>query len=109
RHVSGIPIVHVVRRELKVPAQLTGAGIERDQRAGIQVVAWARVAIVIGTGIARPPVDGIEGWIVGAGDPGRRPAGLPTLALPGFVSGFARARHGPEAPQAAAGVRVVGI
>ena len=108
-HVSGIPIVEVVRRELKVPAQLAGVGIKRDQRAGVQIVAFACVAIVIGTGISGSPVDDVEGGIVCAGNPGRRAARLPTLALPGFVSSLAGAGHSPEAPQAAPGVRVVCI
>src|SRR5678815_4679007 len=37
--LRGIPVVRVVRRRLEVPDQLSGVGIERDDRLGEQVVA----------------------------------------------------------------------
>src|SRR5207249_2179358 len=101
-HVRGIPIVQIVRGELKVPAEAAGGGVERDDGTGIQIVALTGVAVVIGSWIAGAPVNEVQLRIVGTGDPRGRAAGLPTLLVPGFVSWLARARDSPEAPQAAA-------
>ena len=54
RHFGRIPVVHVVRRELVMPFQLAGVGIERDERIAIEVVALAAVAVVIGPGLPMP-------------------------------------------------------
>ena len=107
--MGGIPIVGVVGRELEVPFELAGVAIERHERTGVEVVAAARIGIPVGTGIADAPVDQVGFGIVGAGDPGGAAAGLPGVAGPGFVAGFAGSGNGVEAPRAAAGLRVVGI
>ena len=44
RHVAGVPIMRVVWRRLKVPHQLPGVRIERDDRARPEVVAFAAAA-----------------------------------------------------------------
>ncbi len=86
------------------------SGFEREQRTRIQVVSRAHVAVVVGPGIARAPVQQIQRRIVGAGQPRRCAAVLPGVAAaPRVRSGLARRRHGPEAPRALAGLRVVGV
>ena len=92
RHLRRVPVVHVVRRELVVPLERAGVGVERDDRVGVEVVAVAIVAVEIGAGIAGAPVDQVERRIVGAGDPGGAAAALPRVAFPGLAALLARAR-----------------
>jgi hypothetical protein len=58
-----------VRRELVIPLELPSLRVERQHRAGVKVVTGAAVAVEVVAGIARLPVDGVEVWIVGAGEP----------------------------------------
>src|SRR5579859_112590 len=104
-----VPIVRIVRRELKIPAQLAGVGVESDERAGVKIVAGANVAIPVGAGIPDAPVHKLEFRIVRAGDPSRAAAGSPGIARPAFVTSLAGAGNGPEAPGLRAGFRVVGV
>ena len=101
--------MQIVRRELKVPFELSRAGVERDDAVRVQVVAGAAVAVPIRSGISGAPVDEIEIGIVGAGDPCRRGAPLPAVALPGLVPLLARPGNSPESPCAIARLRVVRI
>jgi hypothetical protein len=39
------PVVRIVRAELKVPAQLSGLGVQCDHGSGIEIVASTLVAI----------------------------------------------------------------
>jgi len=55
--MCGVPIVSVMRRKLEIPAQLAGVRIESNERAGVEIVAGANVAIPIRTGIADTPID----------------------------------------------------
>src|SRR5581483_1345592 len=48
---GGIPIVEVVRGELVIPLELAGGGVERDDGGGVEVVAFAFVAVVVGAGV----------------------------------------------------------
>ena len=57
RHLVRVPIVHIVRRELEVPLDLSVVGVEREQRTGVEIVARPHVAVVVGPGIAGPPID----------------------------------------------------
>src|ERR1044071_229330 len=109
RHVGRIPVVDIVRSELEMPAELAGIGIQSDQRAGGEIVTLAAIAIVVGAGIAGAPVDQIESRVVGAGDPSGRATGFPAIALPGVMTGLTGTGHRPEAPEAAAGLRVVSV
>ena len=106
--MHGVVIEIVMRRELEIPFQLAGIGVERDDAIAIEVVAAAVVAIPIGTGVADAPVSEIELGIVGAGDPHGGAASLPGIAGPGFVAGLARAGDGVEAPGFLAGGGVEG-
>src|SRR5260370_32260150 len=109
RHMCRIPVVDVVRRELKMPAELAGVAIQAHQRTGIEVVAPTSVAVVVGSRIAGSPIDQVEYGVLRAGDPRRRAAGLPTLAPPRFMSPLTRARDRPEAPHPPTGLPVVRV
>ena len=108
RRFRGVPIPKIVRRELVIPLELSGLGVESQDAVGVKVVALALVAVVFGGGIAGGPVDGIELGVVGAGEPGRRSAMLDACALPGLRFRLARQRHRPEAPDFFAGGLIVG-
>ena len=68
-HLCRIPVVQIVRRELIVPAQLAGVGVERHERACIEVVALAVLSVVRGIRIARAVEHEIQLGIVAAGHP----------------------------------------
>ena len=95
RNLRGVPIEFVVRRELVVPLQLAGIGVERDHRGTVQVVAQARIAVPIRTGIPGSPEGQIGFRIVGTGHPDGRAAvhpgivGFAVLAEPGLIAGLA--------------------
>ena len=109
RDLHGVPIELVVGRELVVPFQLAGVGVEGDHRVGIQVVAGAIVAVPAGIGIAGSPICQVELGIVRAGHPNRAAAVLPRLAGPGLgdriVGGH---RRRVKAPDFFPGLDVVG-
>ena len=89
-----VPVVPVVRRELVVPLHLSGVRIERDNRVAVEIVHLAsRHAIELGRGISDRPVHEVERGIEAAGQPRRTAAGLPALALPRVVAGFAWRRE----------------
>src|SRR5215471_21160554 len=103
RYVIGIPVVHVVRRELKMPSELTVIGINRQYRVGEEIVALARPAIVVGAWISRPPVQQVQERIVRSGYPCRCTARLPAIPGPSCMSRLAWPGHCPEPPRTPAG------
>ena len=66
-----VVIEAVMRRELKMPFQFAGVGVERHHRIGIEVVAVAQFRIPIGAGISNAPIREIQLRIVRAGEPDR--------------------------------------
>jgi hypothetical protein len=64
--------------------------------------------MAIRAGVTGAPVDGVEGGIVTAGDPGGGGAVLIAIAEPGFDTFLAGAGNGPEAPGLFAGFDVEG-
>jgi len=54
-----IPIPLVVRRRLKVPLQLAGVRVKRQDRASVEVIAFTVVAVHIRSRIARRPIQSI--------------------------------------------------
>src|SRR5262249_35244633 len=76
---------------------------------GVEVVAFARVAVPVGTGVARAPIEELQRRIVRPGQPCCAAAMHPAVARPRFAAWFAGRRHGPEAPRLLAGLRVVGV
>ena len=109
RNLVGVPVVRVVWRELEVPAERAGRRIQRNQRAAVQVVALAGVAVPVRRRIPDAPVEQVEFRIVGAGQPRRRASSLPALTRPRLVTRLAGSWNGLKAPCPRAGLRVVGI
>ena len=107
-HLHGIVIEIVVRRELEIPFQLAGVGIERDHGIAVEIGALANVAVPVGTGIADAPVGQIQLRIVGAGNPDGSAAVLPGIARPCLMAGLARAGDRVEPPGFFAGRGIVG-
>ena len=99
----------VVGSELEIPAHLSGVGLHGHDRRGVQVVSQPNVAVPVGGGIPRAPVDEVQFRIVGTGDPGRRSTLFPRVAGPGLVPRFSGTGNGVETPGPLAGGGVVGI
>ena len=47
----------VMRRELKMPSELAGVGIERKQAIGVKVIALTHHAVPVRPRVARAPED----------------------------------------------------
>jgi hypothetical protein len=60
RHLGRVPVVQIVRRELIVPPQLTGVGIERNDRIAVKIVTETTLAVIVGTRIADTVVEQVE-------------------------------------------------
>ena len=106
RHLRGVVVQLVVRRELVVPLQLAGVGVERDDAVAVQVVAEPRAAVPVGRRIAGAEEHEVRLGVVGAGVPDAGAAGLPRLARPGLVARLAGTGNRVEAPDLLAGLRV---
>src|SRR3954454_18478843 len=98
-----------MRSELIVPAQLAGIRVNSENGAGVEVVAFALVAVVIGAGIAGGPVEQVRVGIVCAAQPRSGAPVLDGAADPGVGERLAGLGHCPEAPHAFAGGGIVGI
>ncbi len=107
---GGVPIVEIEWSELEIPLEFAGVRIEGEDGIGIEIVAFAAGAVVGGRRIAGGPVEKVELWIVGAGDPGGSAAvGSGFGGAPGVTAGFAGSGNGVETPGALAGGGVVGV
>ena len=69
RRLLRIPVPEVVRRVLEVPLEPSGRRLQREDRVGVEIVALPLAAVVVGTRIARRPVQRLELRIVGARQP----------------------------------------
>src|SRR5205809_7713239 len=89
-NLGGVVVELVVRRELVVPLQFAGIGVESDHGAAVEIVAIAFVAVPVWSRISNTPIDEIQIRIIGTGDPNRRAAMFPRVSVrrPGLVSGF---------------------
>ena len=94
-----IPVPEVVRRELEVPLEPSSRGLQREDRVGVEIVALPLAAVVVGTRIARRPVERVELRIVRARQPRGAAAMFDVGARPCFRAGLARLRHRPEPPR----------
>ena len=81
RHLYGVVVVAIVRRELVVPPQPPGVGVERHDRGRVKVVAGPLIVAVVGADVAGAPVGQIQIGIVGSGDPDRSAAVFPRLRI----------------------------
>src|SRR5213080_2702211 len=100
RNLRGVVVELVVRRELIVPLQLAGIGVESDHGAAVEIVAIAFVAVPVWSRISNTPIGEIQIRIVGTRDPNRGAAMFPRVSVrrPGLVSGFSGTRDGVKAP-----------
>src|SRR5882724_3402312 len=98
--LHGIPIVNVVRRRLEMPDEFAGVGIERDDGAGVKIVAGAAFTCEDGIGISSAPVEKIQIGIVGAGHPSHAAAVSYGVGIfrPSFGAGFAGFWRGEPLP-----------
>src|SRR2546429_3238973 len=102
----GVPVVHLVRRELVIPDEFAGLGPHRKQRSGVQVVARSRGRIPR-AGVARAPIDKIEIGVVRAGDPGRAAAAQVGVSRrPGLIALLTRSGDGVAAPELLSSFRI---
>src|SRR6267378_595890 len=101
-------VPRIVGQILVVPDQLAGIDIERDHGVGIEVVAGARLRIVLRHRVAGAPDGEPGGGIVGAGLPEAAAARLPGagLVLPGLAARIAGLGDGVPSPQFVAGARI---
>ena len=102
-----VPVPLVVGRELEVPLQLPGVGVERHNRIGVEIVSGANVGVPVGARVADPPIGEIELGVVGAGEPNGASPRLPGIVFPGLMAGLAGAGDGVELPDLLARLRVV--
>ena len=56
---GGIAILQIVRRELIVPLEIAGLGVERENAVGVEVVAGTVAIVAVGPRIAGGPVEGV--------------------------------------------------
>ena len=108
RWLLRVPIPQIVRRELIVPAQLSGLRVEREDGIRVQVVALPLAAVGVRIRISRRPEQRVGLGVVGPGQP-RRAAALFEIdaPLPRIGRRLAAGRHGPETPGLLAGVDAV--
>ena len=99
RDLYRIPIMQIVRRELKIPFELAAVGVQRDNRLGIKVVSSSRLAVEVRRRVPDAPVEQVQFGIEAPREPRRSAAGLPRIAGPGFVAGLTRTRNRVEPPQ----------
>src|SRR5215475_7496284 len=98
----------IVGQILVIPDELAGIDIERDHGVGIEVVAGARLRIVLWHRVAGAPDGETSGGIVGAGLPQAAASRLPGtgLVLPGLAARIAGLGDGIPTPQLLAGAGV---
>src|SRR5207237_26930 len=91
----------IVRRELIVPFDLAGLRLERQDRAGVQIVARTHRRIERPR-VADAPINRVQLRVIGAGDPCRSATELPGIAFPGVAAGLLGAGYRVGPPQALA-------
>ena len=101
--------MHVVRRELEMPAHLSGIDVDREERARVEVVALACVAVPVGTGIAGAPVEQLQRGVVRAGQPRRARTAHPAVTGPSVAARFAWRWYGLETPDRLPVLRIVRV
>ncbi len=104
---GGIPIMHVVRRNLIVPNKFSGVGVERHNGTRIKVVAFAALLRHYRIRIARADVVEIQFRIIGARHPSLSGAVCGSVFVrPSLNARLALARRGEEFPLQCSGLRI---
>src|SRR5262249_55052758 len=107
--LGGVPVMGIVRRELIMPFQLSSICVKSNNRARVKIVTSAKVTVVVRPGIARSPIHQVQLWIVRAGVPRGRAAGLPRISRPSSEVRLARLRDCVEAPHALPSGRIIRV
>src|ERR1700676_690040 len=108
--MRGVPVVNVVRSKLEIPAQLPSIGIERHQRAGIEIVAISIIAVIIRVRISGAVVHEVQCWIITSGHPCGPSAALRDVDTgPGLAAGITGHGNRVEMPEAFATLWIVCI
>src|SRR5690348_10545205 len=81
-----------------MPSQLASCDVKREDRVGVQIVAWTNVAVIVRRRIADAPVDQSKRGVERACDPRRPSARAPCVCAPRFGAGLTRRWYGLEAP-----------
>ncbi len=99
--------MRVVRRRLEIPDQLTGIRVQRDNRAGPEIAAFAALPRIHRIGIARSPIEKIQLGVIRARHP-RHPAAVfhGSCVGPCLGAGLAFARLRIPAPLQGSGFRI---
>src|SRR5437016_4716315 len=87
-----------MRRELVMPLQFPCVRIEREDGVGIQIVAAAFIAVIVGAWISGGPIEQVRDRVVASGKPRGHAAVLGRLAIPRLRARTAWQRHCPELP-----------
>src|SRR5215469_9233735 len=96
-----------MRRELKMPFDFAGVGVQPEHRVAVQVRSATCISIIIGPRIPYTPVSKIQVGIIRAGEPNRRASVFPGFAPPGVVTSFTWSWDGIEAPILLASGRLI--
>src|SRR5262249_1070734 len=98
-----VPVMRVVRCELEMPFELSGLEIERDNRAGVKIVAAPSASVEIRPGISGGPVEQVQIRIEGSAEPGSPATPLNRKIAPGLRARIALGGNGIKAPELLAG------
>ena len=115
---GGVVVPIVAGRRLKMPGQLAGGGMHREDRIGVPIVSAAALRAIPGRRVAGAEIEQVELAVIDKALP-RRPsaAALPPPPAPGlsrlrqcrrFEAFRGIAGHGVAAPQQPAALRIVG-
>src|SRR6185436_8698997 len=109
--IDRVVVPDVVMHLLEVPAILARLELDGDHRRGVEIVAGAEGAVIVGRGVAGREVDETEIQIDSRRLPDRGAAVLPRVVVlrPGVVTGLTRTGNRVEGPDQAAVLRVVGL
>src|SRR5260370_15686935 len=109
--LHGVPVVHVVRRRLKIPSEFASVGIESHDGASIKIVAGAARTGEHRGGIASAPIEEVERRVVRSSHPGHAATVEDGVAVfrPGFRAGLSGVWSGVPAPLDFSGLAIKGL
>ena len=93
-----VPVVKVMRRELVMPFECARIRVEGQDRVAVKIVALALGPVVVGTRVARWPVEQPRVRIVGAREPRGRASVFDRPSDPRLGTWLASRRDRPEPP-----------
>ena len=109
RDLRPIPVHHVMRCELKMPLQLPGIRVKRDNRIAVQIVALPDITVEIRRRVPNRPIQQVQLWIVASGQPCGATRMHPRVPRPALRARLARPRDAVEPPCMRPRLRIVSI